>query len=301
MKHLMMMDLNIKDELLCYAYDRFLAAKLLSDGAPKLTTTFSDISGEDAQSAFEVLIAESLIFQGKMTTQGDGEVCIYLPTSKGLDEVRAISCNADFDVDITGFSIVEQPTHLQWDSPEQVAQHSRWVITADVFTSKGSRAIQNVEIADVGFYHITKNVLDESGIELSEVFDSADMSLFDNPAFDDEGNAVGIDELPELLGLPKAAICSILVISEIKVASAFIGMGLGRKILKKLIQRETPCGGVGLLSPFPLQYMAGCSSAKDSDDQDVSTQALKSYYASLGFVVHPHFPSLMVCDLNMLR
>lgn len=99
-------------------------------------------------------------------------------------------------------------------------------------------------------------------------------------------------ELAEMFGLPEAIGRHFIVLTDIHLAPAFIGMGLGREIMRRLVLRYGSGNGLIIFPLTPYAQQPG------DPEFDMTCECITAGVGHLGLVDHPFEPNCLVGDIR---
>lgn len=288
------------DLLLAEAHDNHLVTGFFS-GSEKLLEYKKRMPRTDAwQKAFSWLLENELIQECAREGFDDSDYsrAIFAPTSEGLEYLRDLALGEDLGVTPTQARWVDEPVHLDWPDALMAWESYQGEILGDVRDANGVIIGEEVVLAEVGLYRFSASLGEACRLELAQALDGhPELQSYQALARDESGCTIALEDLPAFAGLPNAGSSTLVILDRLKIRSHFLGLGLGAQILRRLFLRYGPGGGVGVITPFPLQF-GGRSDIKEmTDAYAAAEESLRRYYQRLGFAPHPSHPSLMVCDL----
>lgn len=290
---------SITDTLLAEAHDEHLVTGFF-DGAEKLLVKGSRMPRTSSwQKAFWSLLEDNLIHEcDRRGLEGtSGAQAIFAPSSAGLERLREIALDKDVSVVLTQARWNPEPVHLDWPDPLMCWEVCQGQILGDILSENGAIIVDGAVLAEVGLYRLNSALCEVSDVDIASALEShPDLQSYQSLGRDSNGYPIPPDELFSSVGLPSAQLSNLVILDRLKVRAEYIGLGLGAQIISRLFLLYGQGGGLGVISPFPLQFGGGCLKAS-CEAYKAASDSLQRYYRRLGFSLHPSDPSLMVCDL----
>lgn len=117
------------------------------------------------------------------------------------------------------------------------------------------------------------------------------VSLIQNHDVDGEP-AQSVYELTEMFGLPEAIGRHLIVMTDIHLEPAFIGMGLGREIVRRLMLRYGSGNGLIMFPLIPYAQQPG------DFEFNITCECISAGVSNLGLVEHPFESNCLVGDIR---
>lgn len=117
------------------------------------------------------------------------------------------------------------------------------------------------------------------------------IDLIQNHAIDGEP-AQAVYELTEMLDLPEAIGRHLILMTDIHLEPAFIGMGLGREIVRRLLLRYGCGNGLVLFPLTPYAQQPG------DPEFDITCECITAGVSAIGLAEHPFVANCLVGDIR---
>lgn len=291
--------------LLAEAQDRHLCGECTPCGGwllRRLHVPLDSAWTEQYQHSFEHLIKEHLLVgvSSHKPLEGSDVVTLFSPSMKGLSILQDIALSREWSVQVEGCRWHNSHDRLSWELPMDAWEIYEGEIHGEVrFDSNPSQSFSAV-LADVEMFRLNQTVLERQSFDMKDSFQASDglegyAAIV--PKF--EGlPRVEANDLLEFAGHEATAGGGALIIHRLQLRSLFVGLGLGRLMLGRLVMRYMPEGGLVALQPYPLQF--GREGDVSESEFTQAKKSLESYYFRLGFSRHPGAPDVLVCSSQML-
>lgn len=290
-----------RDQLLAEAHDHHLVTGFFGTQELLLAPRRPVPRYEPAQLAFSDLLHRGLVHECGRDGFDDGLRCrsIYAPTTAGMARLRDIALEMDGAVRLTEVKWQDSTFSLAWEEGHSLWEVYQGTIAGIVENDAGATTADETVVAEVGVFRLNGAITSASGISLAEaVHCLPELQSYGELPIDKNHRTVDFDELPAALGLGSASSANVIILDRIKIKAAFLGLGLGAQIIRRLLLLLGAGGGIAVLAPFPLQFGGRTDVATDENAYQAAVDSLRRYYSGLGFVAHKGAAGLMVCDLE---
>jgi len=291
--------LSIADKLLIEAHDFHLCSEF-KQGLERLVSPTGRRREDDDHCAFTALVEEGLIQECARDGFEDEGRCrsIYAPSNSGLTRLREIAQARDELVVLTELRLDRPTVNLDRSTPLLA-----WEVVQGFFYGKrmneyGSILEEDVPLGYVRAYRLNTKICEVAGHSPHDVLNEIP-SLVDyrRLCVCKDGCVADWEDIPSAAGLPAANDDVLLVLDNVKVKAAFLGLGIGTKLIQRMLAIY---GGRGMavLAPFPLQFGGVTDVYGDKGALAEAERSLNKFYRRLGFRQHPIANELMVCELT---